>query len=382
MPLNSATKIAVNTLATGKAKVGSGQYTFNLVTHLVKMDQKSRYFIFVDHQNLADYCNLAPNIEIVLVSWWNKSKYLRMIWEQVVFPFHLMRLKIDLLFSPVFISPVLFLTCKSVVSVLDMTFYSHPEYHNSSKVFYYKTLLPLVVRRADQVVAISQSTKIDLQKTLAVPESKITVTPLAANARFRFRGGVSRKPAVLFVGTLEPRKNASTLIRAFSKIPAPYELWIVGGKGWGNTEIQEALNESPSKDRIKFFGYVADSDLPSFYSEASLFVYPSHYEGFGIPVLEAMASGCPVITSRNSSLIEIGQDAAILLNDPKNESELVAAMEKILFDPTTSQLLVEAGIRRAADYSWNKTANLTLSAFEKALLGDESRGAQTENRVA
>jgi glycosyltransferase involved in cell wall biosynthesis len=259
---------------------------------------------------------------------------------------------------------VWFLRVPSVMVVCDMVTF-HDEYRpqRRAKVIERATL-PLAARRADVFAAISQATADDLVSHFPRTASRTVVTPLAADEHFfsaragdvRERHDLSRD-YVLAVGTLEPRKNLPALIEAFTGLPDTHDLVLVGALGWDTGETQAAIARHPG--RIKALGHVSDRDLASLYAGAALFAYPSLYEGFGLPVLEAMAAGAPVLTSNVSSLPEVAGNAAILV-DPRSVEAIRDGLRQGLENPPSG------GQERARTFSWTRYARELISACERA----------------
>jgi len=236
--------------------------------------------------------------------------------------------------------------------------------------------LPLAVRRAAGLLAISHATREDLVARFPRAAAKATVIELAADARFAAdappvaaRYGLE-KPYVLALGTLEPRKNLPRLIEAFAALPPAlrdaHELVLVGGSGWATGEIDAAI--AAHRDRVRPLGHVPDDDLPGLYRGAALFAYPSLFEGFGLPVLEAMAAGTAVLTANVSSLPEVGGDA-VRYADPTDVASIRDALAALLADPGERARLAAAARERAAGFSWERTARETLAALERAAGG-------------
>lgn len=234
--------------------------------------------------------------------------------------------------------------------------------------------------RAERIITISNSSKKDIIRLLHIPAEKIVVIPLAAGGLYRrihdfesikiFKEKYNlRREYILYVGTLEPRKNIINLLRAYSSLIKEHpdleeQLVVVGKKGWLYTGIFKEVEELKLGDRVVFTGYVPDEDIVLFYNCARLFIYPSLYEGFGLPVLEAMACGTPVITSNRSSLPEVAGDAARLV-DPENVEEIAQAMKEILSDDCLRSQMSKEGIGRARLFSWEKAAQETLKVYEE-----------------
>lgn len=302
---------------------------------------------------------------------------LRAVWEQTLLPAQAFRLGVDLLHGPVNVVPVL-ATCPLVVTVHDLAYLRMPEVVPARRRQYFQAMTSVATRRADHVIAVSESTKADIVELLGVNPERITVTPLAADERFRplpdaevaaFRTGHGlTRPFALYLGNLEPRKNLPTLLRAFDQIAADVEhdLVIVGGEGWMTEEFHATLGSLRNRARVRVLGFAPVEDLPSWYNAADLFVFPSLYEGFGLPPLEAMACGTPVVTSNTSSLPEVVGDAALTVA-PTDTVALAAAMGRLLGDPELSASLRAAGLARAATFTWERTAAGTIDAYHAAL---------------
>lgn len=366
-------KIAINTLGPSSLKTGIGNYVVNLVNWLARLDTINEYCILSNESNSAFFDVKNKNFHTIVLPKYTKIKILRIFWEQLRLPFLLKKMNIDLLHSPGFVAPLI-KTTKSVVTIHDMTFFSHQEKHTKSKVWYFKNMIPLSAKRADAIIADSDNTKKEISKYLEIPRSKITTVYLGVSKEFK---QINKKNArailrkkysienkfILFVGMIEPRKNLLKLVDAFLHIKVPLlKLVIVGQKGWHTKELFETIKELNLENEVLFPGYVPDGDLVLFYNAAEVFVYPSLYEGFGIPVLEAMACGCPVVTSNVSSLPEIAENAALLVN-PLNVNELAKSVHKILKDSTIRDALINRGLRRAKEFTWDKTAHKTLDVY-------------------
>jgi glycosyltransferase involved in cell wall biosynthesis len=270
-------------------------------------------------------------------------------------------------------------TCRQVVTIHDMTFFLLPQCHLFTKRLYFQRLIPECVRRANQVIAVSESTKRDAIRILGTQCEKIKVIyhgkderfhpdrAAATSCRLRAKHGLSRR-VILFVGLIEPRKNLARLIRAYGKLKSLHQdscLVLVGRLGWGYEAVLRAVSESGARDRIFFPGFIPDQELPSLYNLADVFVYPSLYEGFALPVLEAMACGVPVVTSNVSSMPEIAGDAAFLV-DPYDVDGIAQGLERVLVDRALRERLAEEGPKRSQPFTWERTARETLAAYEEA----------------
>jgi glycosyltransferase involved in cell wall biosynthesis len=256
----------------------------------------------------------------------------------------------------------------NVMTIHDVTFIKYPQFVTSI-VRTYTERVKRCLPWTDLVIANSQSTKRDIIEYLGVKEESIHVTPLAsryANPNLSRYPSPRNEPYILFVSTLEPRKNLITLIDAFTyfkeKTKLEHQLILIGKKGWQYEPIFQKIATSPYRDSILHLDYLPDETVISYYQNADIFVYPSIYEGFGLPVLEAMTLGCPVVTSCTSSLPEVAGDAAILVS-PHDSLEMAAAIEKVITDSQLRQDLIDQGKQQAQKFSWQQTARDTLTAY-------------------
>jgi len=286
----------------------------------------------------------------------------------------------------------------NVITLPDLTIRHFPECHTPYTVEWFEGLYR-TIGDVDVILTYSEHTKQDLIETMGVAEERIHVTPLAAHERYRpdpdrdrvravlARYDLGQRPYLLNVGTLEPRKNHCRLLEAFRRLrqqrpSLEHQLVLVGGQGWKYEPIFEAIESYGLKPHVKWIGFVPLQDLPALYNGADVFVYPSLYEGFGLPPLEAMACGTPVVAARSSSLPEVVGDAGLLV-DPLNVDELADAVGQVLADGQLHKTLREKGLQRAGLFSWEKTGRLTLAAYEEARQGRHRRsrgGGQNGNQ--
>lgn len=264
-----------------------------------------------------------------------------------------------------------------VMTIYDLSFIRYPEYV-TSVVGTYGQRVRQCLGWTDLVVTISESSKRDIVEFLGVPPERVWVTPLASRYASDTQGGnremqavdLGDRPFILFVSTLEPRKNVVRLIQAFDQLKTDrridHQLVLVGQKGWQFEPIFEAIAASPWQHHIRHLDYLSDAEVAYCYTQADVFAYPSLYEGFGLPVLEAMTLGCPVVTSNTSSLPEVAGNAALLI-DPTSIGDLAEALGQVIGDRTLRQSLIDRGYRQAAEFSWSRTAQATLSAYRSLL---------------
>ncbi|MEQ9237486.1 MAG: glycosyltransferase family 1 protein [Coleofasciculus sp. E2-BRE-01] len=266
-----------------------------------------------------------------------------------------------------------------VMTIYDLTCVKYPQYINSVVKTYFKRIKQCL-QWTDLVLTISESAKQDIVDYLKVKPERIWITPLASRYSGKDEGIASlehpqiaydfSRPYLLFVSTLEPRKNIIAIVEAFNYLKAKYkiehQLVLIGQKGWKYKPILRAIAHSHWHEEIYHLDYLSDSYVAWFYKQADVFVYPSHYEGFGLPVLEAMTLGAPVVTSNTSSLPEVAGDAALLI-DPNDSIQLAEAILKIISDSQFRQDLIQKGKARAKLFSWERTAKETLNAYKSLL---------------
>lgn len=290
---------------------------------------------------------------------------------------------LELIHDPTGTAPLLLSPTKRVVTIHDAVPCAFPDTSTTLDRLIYHHWLPYVVRYVDRFLTVSNNSKQDLARYLGLPMEKITVIPLAAGKQFHplpdaevrtvlARIGI-QNPYILYVGSLEPRKNLSRLLEAYSLLLDWSSHWrlVIGGTRniWNSEPVGRFVEEHNLKPFVHFTGYIPDDDLPALYTGADLFVFPSLYEGFGLPVLESMACGTPVITSNTSSLPEVAGDAAVLV-DPYMVEDIAAAMRLVLSDVDLAQDLRNRGLERAKLFTWEKTASQTIAVYE-ALLGKQ-----------
>jgi glycosyltransferase involved in cell wall biosynthesis len=269
----------------------------------------------------------------------------------------------------------------TVLTIHDLSLFSHSETHEAPRVRRARRRLPLMTRVATMIVTPSESVREEVCARFRVATEKVVAVPEAARAIFR---RVSADDAnktlrrlgiegdfLLAVGTIEPRKNLPALIRAFESVVRALpgrnlRLVVAGGGGWLSDPLFAEVDRSTAKDRIVFAGYLGDEDLRALYSSCLMLVYPSLYEGFGLPVVEAMQCGAAVVTSKTSALAETAGGAALLV-DPLNEEEIAAAIVRLVEDDNARHNLSEAGSKRAGEFSWERTARMTMEVYREAL---------------
>jgi glycosyltransferase involved in cell wall biosynthesis len=287
---------------------------------------------------------------------------------------------LELFHSPDFVLPPVAGDIPTLLTVHDLSFLHFPQTFPPRLVSYLNSVVPWSVSRASHILADSLSTKKDLQEQWSVPDEKITVlysgvsndyvpvTNTGVLKDVRRIYGLEDTPYILSVGTVQPRKNYQMLIRAFVSVAEqfPHNLVIAGGKGWLDDDMMAEAQRHGIAHRVKFLGFVADQHLPALYSDASLFAFPTLYEGFGLPVLEAMACGVPAIISNSSSLPEVGGEAAMMLS-PDSPAAWSEGIRTVLADPQRASDMIDKGFIQAGRFTWHKAAQDLLAIYASLL---------------
>lgn len=378
--------IAANALVFEKA--GIGKYTQNLLKNLFEIDHQNQYilyFTFIRHrverekkiyELLGQHRNVKIKIYPLPAAWLDYLTTTSLPLDGLI------KDSLDVFFAPYVAGiPKVFgkKPPKMVFTCHDLVFLRFPEHRGTKLSRYYLKRHEIAVRQAQKIIVPSLATRKDLRQFLNVPVTKMALIPEAAGQEFRpirNKAVIRQKIAryfdpkinyILSVGTLEPRKNLAKLVEAFALLPLnilnQYHLVLVGGKGWNNEELEKTIVNFNLKNRVILPGFVKDEDLPYIYNGADVFVFPSLYEGFGLPPLEAMACGVPVISSSVSSLPEVVGKAGILI-DPQDERALSGAMKKIILKPQFTKNLTQKAKIRAQNYSWVRSAKATLKVFK------------------
>ncbi len=361
-------KIAVDCRALTSLKTGGGYYTENLLKALIAADKENKY-ILCAHRPF-DFAAAAGSFKKI-----EGGCFSGLLWQNAVLPWVLAREKAGLLHSPLFTLPYAF-GCPGIITVFDLTPVIFPKFHRA-KVRLSFLSLQRSVEKAERIIAISEHTKKDLISRMGAAEGKISVIYPAASPRFRPAGPEEKKRVkakyagggdyLLHVGTLEPRKNLEFLIDVFMEMIASgrdngVNLLLVGAKGWKYSPIFDRIAGYGLRDRVFWAGYAEFSDLPGLYSGAEVFVYPSMYEGFGLPLLEALACGAPSVASHVSSMPEVLGDAGLLIKG-WDVREWAAGISLLLEDRSTRDEFSRSGMLRSGKFSWSVCAEKTLELY-------------------
>ena len=319
---------------------------------------------------------LSPNLRWSVAPRIAERPGVRVAWEQLALPARVRNEGVDLFHGAANALPVR-LSCPAVVTIHDLAFLRWPGQVTPKRRRYLSWAVRDAARRATRVLAVSESGRAEIVERLGVPRERVGVTPLGVDPSFKpmtemkrreFRQEVGQgRPYILAVGTLEPRKNLPALLRAFRELAAeiPHDVVLIGAEGWLTSEIHRTIADPRIRDRVRLTGFVPPARLPAWYGACDLFVMPSLHEGFGLPLLEAMASGAPAVASHAGSLPEVAGDAA-LLTEPSSEA-LAESMRRVLGDEQLQADLRRRGPIRAKRFTWSETARRTVAAYRRAL---------------
>jgi glycosyltransferase involved in cell wall biosynthesis len=380
-----APKIAINAqkLSTRQSfhAAGSSRYVFNLLKEIRRLDPAEEVIAYLADE-VAPPPELAPtaHFRIRSAGMPTVNPALRVAWEQLVFPRALHHDRISLLHGPINALPLGW-AGPSVVTILDLTFMLIPSTIRRASRAYLRWIVRSSARRASQIITISESTRRDVIRLLGVSPERVTriycgvddrftPEPRSANVKeLRQRAGLPAE-FILYLGTIEPRKNLTRLIDAYSMLrrrdATRLPLVLAGGRGWGDDVITARARGSGFEADIYFPGFVPEHEIPLWYNASTLFVYPSEYEGFGLPPLEALACGVPVIASNTSSLPEVLGDAAVLV-DPTSVPAIADGMQRVLDDDVLRSRLISQGLEQARRFSWRGMAEETLTVYQSVL---------------
>jgi glycosyltransferase involved in cell wall biosynthesis len=360
----------------GYRRAGIHQYIYQVVRHLAREEQRWRFLIYT---RLAESLLQQSGIAAVTTRWPTEKRIVRILWEQLVWPWQARQARVDLLHSMAFVTPI-WAPCPTVVTVYDLSFEHFPDRFPRAQQWYLRSQTRRSCRRARRIITISEASRQDVHRFYGIPLSQIDVIlpgvdpiykplPETAVAQFRREKGLGR--FILHVGTLQPRKNLPTLLEAFAHWtanggPPTVQLVLVGGKGWLFDEIFKQVQSLRLEKRVLFTGYVADEELPFWYNAAELLVFPSVYEGFGMPIVEAMACGTPVIAANCSSIPEAVGDAGLLF-PPQEAAALAQQMARLISDSALQETLRAKGLARAKLFSWARAGRETGICYQRAL---------------
>src|SRR3990167_1008301 len=350
-------------------RVGIGQFAHHVISELYRLE-KHNFILFSPRDPLPDLPKARTNWRYVVGkpgSFWTVRQLPGLIKKE----------NVDVFFSPTHYLPW-FTSVPKVMAIMDVSYLRYPELFQARDLLQLKLMTNYSVQRARKILTISEFSKQEIIEHYKYPKDNIEVTYPGINRKIKDKiitlddnyqnkilktHGIDRR-YLLFVGTLQPRKNLERLIAAFERLKSEVQLIIVGKKGWLWKPIIKRIQKSPKRERIKLLDFVSEEELFCLYNAADCFVLPSLYEGFGIPVVEAMFMGCPVVVSNTSSLPEIAGDAGIYVNPQEVSSIATGITNALQLKPTERRNLIQKGYRQAAQFSWETCARKTLSVLE------------------
>lgn len=384
LPASTGPRIGFDATAAFTQGGGIGRYTRELLSAVLQTNERFHFSIFsakpdrplpvqplqFDHDHVRfKQLPLSP-------------RWLYRIWYRLRLPIpvQLFTGGVDLFHSPDFVLPPVAANIPTLLTVHDLSFVYYPETFTSSLVAYLNRVVPWSVKRATHVLADSVATKQDLMTLYETPEDKISVLYSGVNARFapvrnadqlqtvRAKYALGEAPFILTVGTLQPRKNIQMLVQSFKPLAgeSDIQLIVAGGKGWLYEQLLDGVQRAGLQERVQFIGFVEDADLPALYSAADVFAFPSIYEGFGLPILEAMACGTPVLASNSSSLPEVTGEAGVLIA-PDDEAAWTHWLRRVREDEALREKLIARGRERTQDFSWEDSARQLHHIYSQML---------------
>jgi glycosyltransferase involved in cell wall biosynthesis len=375
-------KIGFDITTLSMPKTGIGQYQYNLIENLLKIDNENEYNLYAF--NLRDnnkykyipFSRENKNVKLsaykipqrLITAWWMLFRWPRL--EQITDKCDLYQI------SEICQQPT---KSKTVAFIHDLTTIFYPEYHLFKNKILYHRRFQNIKKYADAVLTNSNHTKQDIQEHLKIDPDRIFVTYFGAHKRFRYIEDVNKIenvkkkysidcPYICYLGTIEPRKNISNLLKAFYELKItekiPHKLLLIGKEGWFYEPIYKKINELNLGSEVIKTGFIDDDEIPYLLNGADIFAYPSFYEGFGLPVLEAMSCGTPVVTSRSSALSEVGGDAVKYCN-PKSPESIAEKIYEFISSEDEREKYSTKGLKRAENFSWKKCAEETLAVYKK-----------------
>lgn len=376
-------RIGLSTSVIQHGKTGIAQYVLSLVRSFLEEDRGHEFTLFVLEKDLELFEFARYSMQIVVVPERFRPPLRDIWWHQKVLPVLARQLGLDLLHVPSYRRMIWRRPCSLVATIHDLAPFHIPRKYDWRRMFYARNCVRRLIRRQDEVIAISQTTAQDINRFFGMPLPRINVIYNGLD-HARFFPGNRRaardfiadryrldRPYFIYVSRLEhPAKNHVRLIASFNEFKAtvksPWQLVFAGGNWHGADAIHSAVAQSPFASEIHALGFVPNEDVPLLYRAAGGCVYPSLYEGFGLPILEAMASGCPVISSNRGSLKEVVAEAGLQL-DPEDLKAWTAAMARMACDPVLDEQFRTAGLQRARQFDWRQTAAATLKIYERGL---------------
>jgi len=371
-------RIMIDARSVDTRQSGVGNYVTHLIKGLKEIDKKNHYILMVTAKQKGSMPETFSAFENHAVPFTSENHLLGDAWEFWALPRLLRKKGIDVFHGPAFLAPPFQNRFKSVATIHDLVAFHHPKTIPAKYAIYMRFLIRMMVKKARGIITDTACIKEEIIDFFNIDPARIFSVPIAVSDQFRpiedqnlinqvkKRYGIQKR-YFLYVGNIEPRKNLSNLFLACDsirdKLSRDFQLVITGKKGWLYREIFETLAGTAFRNNVVFTQYVEKTDIPILYSGADFFVFPSLYEGFGLPILEAMRCGTPVITSSVSSMPEVAGAAALYV-DPLKVNDIAEKIVSLAFDETLKQKLKNKGFKQAAKFSWERTARLTQYVYE------------------
>jgi len=370
-------RIGINALYLLPGRVGGTEvYIRNLVRELVKRDSESEYVIFVNRESAGVFEGVAPSAEIVACPVRASSRPLRILYEQFILPFQARRRKIDVLFSAGMTSPF-FCSAASVLVIYDLQHVNQPENFSPAYRFFLNAIIRLSAKTSDGVITISGKVKEDIVRHYGISPERVHVTHIGMDPGSFSRAdsgeilAVRKKYSlperfIFYPASSLPHKNHKRLLEALKIIKDAGEdlkLLLTGARDYGYGEVEKKIKELGLEKDVIFLGWLPYEDIPAIYSASLALVYPSLHEGFGMPLIEAMATGTPVVCSWIEPLKEVAGEAALFV-DPFNAAAIAQGILKVIKEKETSERLVKKGLERAREFTWGRTAEATIALLK------------------
>ena len=390
-------KIGISTSVIQRGKTGIAQYLFALLRAFDALPTTDRYVLFVLDEDRPLFRGLSHRFQIVPVAEKYRPAVQNILWHHTILPGLIRVLDIDVMHIPSYRRMIAAKPCAMVATIHDLAPFRVSGKYDPARMLYGRVVVKQLARRQDRIIAVSGNTANDLYRFFGVPASRVRVVhnglehsrffpQPASSVSSCLRKFALERPFILYVARLEhPGKNHVRLIQAFEKFKAETKsdwLLALGGSDWHGAEvIHQAIDASAVRADIRKLGFVSDADLPALYTGAALFAYPSLYEGFGMPPLEAMACGVPVISSDKGSLGEVVGDAAEIV-EPESVDSIAAALSRLCLDSQLRENFRAKGVARAQEFSWNRAARETLAVYEAALRVERNGAKSSERPLA
>jgi glycosyltransferase involved in cell wall biosynthesis len=355
-------RVGINALYLIPGGVGGTEiYLRELLKGLARVDSENDYFVFTNFETSTDLVPKQANFHYKPQAIRASFRPARILWEQIVLPLEASRYRIDVMFNPGFTAPIL-APCPSVTVFHDLQHKRHPENFRWFDLPFWRLLLWASARRSRNLITVSEATRVDLEKYYPFARGRVTVILHGVDETFFEMDRSKIEPYVLCVSTLHPHKNLERLIRSYARKKRDYTLKIAGMRGFHAEALDKLIADLGCEESVKLTGWIPREELMNLYARAHAFIYPSTFEGFGMPVLEAMAAGIPTACSDIPPLREVAETAALLF-DPSSDDAIEKALERITSDESLRRDLAEAGPLRAREFSWDRAAMATAQTI-------------------